>query len=104
MNLNKMLKQAQKMQQQMTNIQNDFNEKEFEISAGGGAIHLIIKGDFHIKEMDIDKEAITPEDKESLEDLIISAINQGIETVKENLEKEMGSVASSMGLPPGLGF
>ena len=104
MNLNKMMKQAQKMQQQINNIQNEFNEKEFEVSAGGGAINLTITGDFHITEMNIDEEAITPDDKEGLEDLIVSAVNQAIGTVKENLEKEMGRAAGSMGLPPGLGF
>lgn len=104
MNINKMLKQAQKLQQQMNTVQKDFNEKEFVVSAGGGAVRIIITGDFHIKEMNIEMEAITPEDKESLEDLIVSAVNQAIETVKENLEKEMGQAAGSMGLPPGMGF
>ena len=104
MNLNKMLKQAQKLQQQMTNVQKDFNEKEFEITAGGGAIQMTITGDYRIQELDIDSEVINPDDKEGLEDLIVSAVNQGIETVRENLEKEMGRVAGSMGLPPGMGF
>lgn len=104
MNMNKMLKQAQKLQQKMNDIQSSFNEKEFEVTAGGGAVRLVMTGSFEVKELSIDAEAISADDKEGLEDLIVSAFNQAISKVKENLEKEMGQVAGSMGLPPGLGF
>ena len=104
MNLNKMMKQAQMLQQKMSDVQKNFQEKEFEISAGGGAIRITINGDFVVRKMDIDPEVINPEDKEGLEDLVISAVNQSIAMIKENLEKEMGRVTGGMGLPPGLGF
>ena len=104
MNLNKIMKQAQKMQQKMSDVQNSFNEKEFELTAGGGAISITINGDSEIKKLQIDPEAIDLDDKEGLEDLIISAVNQAISVVKENLSKEMGSLTSGLGLPPGMGF
>ncbi|MCK5707569.1 MAG: YbaB/EbfC family nucleoid-associated protein [Candidatus Aureabacteria bacterium] len=104
MNINKIMKQAQQMQQKMADVQKNFNGKEFEITAGGGAITLFMNGDFQINKLNIDPEIIVADDKEELEDLVISAVNQAVSTVKENLEKEMGAFTGGMGLPPGLGF
>jgi nucleoid-associated protein EbfC len=104
MDIRGMMKQAQKVQQKMMDAQKTFNEKEFEITAGGGAIALVMKGDYSVKSLKIDKGIISPDDSEGLEDLITSAVNQAVETVRSGLEKEMGALSGSLGLPPGLGF
>jgi len=107
MNIKKMMKQMQALQEKMAKSQEEFNNKEFEITAGGGAIKITILGSFEIKNIEIDPDAITPDDKEGLEDLMVSAFNQAIQKVKEELNNETSKIMGSMGLPtgiPGLGL
>ncbi len=102
MNIKKMMKQMQSLQQKMADTQEKFNSKEFEVTAGGGAVKITITGGFEIKKIEIDPDAISPDDKEGLEDLMVSAFNQAITKVKEELNNETMKVMGSMGLPPGL--
>lgn len=99
MNINALMQQAQKMQQQMNKKQKEFEGREFEFSSNGGAIKIKIKGSKEILSLEIDQDLIDPEDKEMLQDMLMIAINEAISSVEEEASKIMGSVAGGM---PGL--
>ena len=82
MNMQQMIIQAQKMQREMQKKQKELEEKEFTISKGG-AVTVVVKGDKSIKSIDIDKDALDPENKEMVEELIALAINEAIEQIRK---------------------
>ena len=98
-NMNAMIKQAQKMQEDMENLQAELDEREYEISAGGGMVRLKINGKKEVVSMDIDPEIVDPDDTETLADIIIAAVNEGIKRVDETNNAEMSKITGSMGLP-----
>lgn len=98
-NMNNLLKQAQKMQTDMMKTQEELEQKEFEITTGGGAITLVITGKKMVKSIKIKPEVVDPNDVEMLEDLILSAINEGINRADEIMEAEM----RRYNIPGGLG-
>ncbi len=81
MNMQQMIIQAQKMQREMQKKQKELEEKEFTISKGG-AVTVIVKGDKTVKSIDIDKDALDPDNKEMVEELIALAINEAVEQIK----------------------
>ena len=81
MNMQQMIIQAQKMQREMQKKQKELEEKEFTLSKGG-AVTVIVKGDKTVKSIDIDKDALDPDNKEMVEELIALAINEAIEQIK----------------------
>ncbi len=97
------LKQAQVMQQKMLEIQEELKEKELEASVGGGAVTVKINGQKEIQTINISneilKEAVEENDKEMLEDLIISAVSEAMRQAEELAEKEMSSVTGGMNIP-----
>jgi hypothetical protein len=101
-----MMKQAQKLQKQMLEIQEELAKKTVEGSAGGGMVRVIANGQLDILEIKIDPEVVDPEDVELLEDLIIAAITNARDNAKEMMEAEMGKIlpggVGSLGIP-GLG-
>ena len=98
-NMNAMLKQAQKMQEDMENLQAELDEREYDISAGGGMVSLKINGRKEVLSMDIKPEIVDPDDTETLADIIIAAVNEGIKRVDETNSTEMAKITGSMGLP-----
>ncbi len=98
-NMNAMLKQAQKMQEDMENLQAELDEREYDISAGGGMVSLKINGKKEVLSMDIKPEIVDPDDTETLADIIIAAVNEGIKRVDETNSSEMAKITGSMGLP-----
>lgn len=102
MNMNNLMKQAQKMQRQMTQLQEELDEKILDISSGGGAIKVKISGKKELKEIKIDPSVIDGEDVEMLEDLVLSAVNEAIRQAEELYNKEMGKITG--GGIPGLPF
>jgi len=104
MNLNKLMKQAQKMQEQMQRTQEELAERTVEATAGGGKITVTANGAGDVLSIRISKEVVDPEDVEMLEDLILSGVKQAINKGKEMAQSEMGKLTAGMGLPPGLGF
>jgi hypothetical protein len=104
MNLNKLMKQAQKMQEQMAKTQAELEEKTVEVSAGGGKVKVVANGAGDVLSVKIDKAVVDPEDIEILEDMILSAVQQAITQGKELASSEMSKLTSGMGLPPGLGM
>jgi nucleoid-associated protein EbfC len=100
-NMQQMLKQAQKMQQQLAAAQAELAEAELTGTAGGGLVTVTITGAGEITGVKIDPKAVDPEDVETLEDLVVVAVHNASEAAKELTEKKMGPVAGGMG---GLGL
>src|SRR5437016_14347898 len=104
MNLNKLMKQAQKMQEQMAKTQAELEEKTVEVSAGGGKVTVVANGAGEVLSIKISKEVVDPNDVEFLEEMVLSGVKQAIEKGREMAQAEMGKITGGMGLPPGLGF
>ena len=99
MNINALMQQAQKMQREMQKKQKELEEKLFELESAGGAIKLYIYGNRVIEKIDIDQDAIDPDDKEMLEDMLKIAINDAIAMIDKEHDKIQQKMASSMGMP-----
>ena len=98
-NMNSMIKQAQKMQDEITELQTDIEAREFSATAGGGAVEVVVTGDKNIKSLNIKPEVVDPEDIDMLQDLIISAINEAMTTVEKTTEEEMNKITGGVALP-----
>jgi DNA-binding YbaB/EbfC family protein len=103
-NPNQMLKQLQKVQQEMEQTQAELAEEVVEGSAGGGVFTVRVKGDSTVESITIDASVVDPEDTEMLGDLVTAAVNEGLRNAKELAAERLGGVTQGMGLPPGLGF
>lgn len=90
MNINNLMKQAKKMQAEMEQSQEELSKKEFEATAGGGAVTVVVFGTKVIKSITIKKEVVDPEDVEMLQDLIMSATNEALRKVDEAASLDMG--------------
>ena len=97
MNMQQMLIQAQKMQREMQKKQAELEQKEFTISKGGAVI-VVVKGDKTISSISIDKDALDPENKEMIEELIALAINEAVEQIKAEEAKISSQVTGGAGL------
>ncbi len=102
MNMNNIMKQAQKMQQQMEATQQELENREISVTAGGGAIKVVMTGKKQIKSLELEEEIVDPDDIEMLQDTIISAVNEAIRQVDDMTNNEMGKLTGGMGMPPGL--
>lgn len=98
-NMNAMLKQAQKMQDDITALQEDLEGREFSASVGGGAVDITITGKRTVKSLTIKPEVVDPEDVEMLQDLIMSAFNQAVQNLEDVSEEEMSKVTGGVSLP-----
>ncbi|MBQ8960398.1 MAG: YbaB/EbfC family nucleoid-associated protein [Ruminococcus sp.] len=98
-NMNQMIKQAQKMQDQITELQEDIEEREFTATAGGGAVEVVLTGKKTLKSLTLKPEVVDPEDIEMLQDLIISAVNEAVNNVETTTEAEMGKITGGVSLP-----
>lgn len=99
MNINKLLKDAQKMQADLQKNQEEITSKEFETTVGGGAVSVVMAGTKKVKSINIDQELINSGDKEMIEDLVILGINEVI----SKIEKEEKKLTDGLNLS-GLGF
>ena len=102
--MNQMVRKAQKMQEDITRIQEELEAKEFTKQVGGGALELVMTGDKKLKSVTLKPEVVDPEDVEILSDMIIAATNEAIRKAADTMEQRMGSATSGLGLPAGLGF
>ena len=98
-NMQSMIKQAQKMQEDMASMQAELEEREYDVAAGGGVINVKINGKKEILSVKIDPEVVDPDDIETLEDLIVAAINEGIKKVESVSAEEMQKITGSMSIP-----
>ena len=98
-NMAGLLKQAQKMQENMQKAQAEILEMEFTKTAGGGAVSATVGGDKFVKAIKIDPEILTPEDSEMIEDMVLAAINEALREADETTQKKMGAVTGGMNIP-----
>ena len=98
-NMNQMIKQAQKMQDQITELQEDIEARDFTATAGGGAVEVTLTGKKTIKSLTLKPEVVDPEDIEMLQDLIISAINEAVNNIETTTEAEMSKITGGVSLP-----
>lgn len=90
MNFNNIMKQAKKMQADLEKSQAEISAKDFEATAGGGAVKAVVSGDKKLKELIIKPEVVDPDDVEMLQDLIVSCINQALNKVDDEQQAQMG--------------
>lgn len=104
-NLNQLMKQAQKMQQQLAAAQAELAEAEVTGTAGGGLVTAVVTGSGEVKSIKIDPKAVDPDDVETLEDLVVAALHAASEAARKLTEEKMGPVAGGLGgLGGGLGL
>ena len=99
MNLNKLMKQAQKMQEQMARTQAELEEKTVEVSAGGGKVKVIANGAGEVISIKIDKAILDPNDVEFLEEVVLSGVKQAIEQGKALAQSEMSRITGGLSIP-----
>lgn len=93
------MKQAQKMQEDMETLQAELDAKEYEVAAGGGVVKVKINGKMEVLAIDIEPELVDPDDIETLSDVITAAVNEAIKTVNETNSSEMGKITGSLNMP-----
>ncbi len=101
-NMNQMIRQAQKMQEQMQSLQEELDSRVYDISAGGGMVKLKISGQKVISDLEISPEIVDPDDVETLADIVTAAVNQAIKQVEDTNANEMQKITGGIGLPGGL--
>ena len=103
-NMNEMLKQAQKMQEDMQAKQAELDAREYEVSAGGGVVKVKINGKREILAIDIAEEIVDPDDIETMTDIIMAAVNEAIRKVEDAASEDMAKITGQMNLPgmPGM--
>ena len=90
MNINQLMKEAKKMQADMEKSQAELSEKEFDASAGGGAVTAVVSGDKKLKSLTIKKDVVDPEDVEMLQDLVITCVNEALRKADSAQAAELG--------------
>ena len=98
-NMQAMLKQAQKMQEDMAEKQAELEAREYDVQAGGGVVGVKINGKKEILSVKIAEEVVDPDDIETLEDLIVAAVNEAIKKVESESQEEMAKITGSMNIP-----
>ncbi len=102
--LNKLMKQAMRAQQQAEQVQAEMAERTVEATSGGGAVKVVARCDGSVQSIKVDPEALSPDDAEILEDMLLSAVNSAISQGQEIQKSEMAKITSGMGLPGGMGM
>ncbi len=98
-NMQNVIKQAQKMQEDMAAKQAELEAREYDISAGGGVVNVKINGKKEILSVKLAEEIVDPEDIETLEDLIVAAVNEAVKKVETVSSEEMSKITGSIGIP-----
>ncbi|AYO31953.1 MAG: nucleoid-associated protein EbfC [Thermoanaerobacteraceae bacterium] len=98
-NMNKLMKQVQKMQQDMMKLQEELKEKTVEATAGGGVVKVVASGKKQLLSIEIKPEAVDPDDVEMLQDLILAAANEALQKAEEMVASEMGKLTGGLNIP-----
>jgi DNA-binding YbaB/EbfC family protein len=101
--MSSLLKQAQQMQKRMADMERDLQERILEGTSGGGAVRVFINGSQEIQGVKISKDAVDPDDVETLEDLVMTAVRQAVSAARDLRQREMNKVTGGLNLP-GMGF
>lgn len=99
MNMQQMMKQARKMQEQLAAAQETISQSTVDASAGGGMVKVTVSGDMQVTSLKIDPEALDPEDVEMLEDMVMAAVNEALRGVGELANRQMGSITGGLNIP-----
>jgi hypothetical protein len=102
LDINKMMKQVQKLQGDMVKLQEELAGRTVEATAGGGMVKAVANGRQELVTLVINPEAVDPEDVEMLQDMILAAVNESLRQSRDMVAREMGRLTGGMGLPPGL--
>jgi nucleoid-associated protein EbfC len=97
--IGKLMKQAQRLQQQMEQVQSDLANRTVEATSGGGAVKVVARCDGTLASIKLEPQAVNPTDVQMLEDMIMSAANLALTQAKEISNKEMGKLTSGLSLP-----
>ena len=98
-NMQAVIRQAQKMREDMAAKQEELDAREYEIKAGGGVVTVKINGKKEILSIEIDPEIVDPDDVETLQDILVAGVNEAIKRVEETNSKEMEKITGSMNMP-----
>ena len=98
-NMTSMIRQAQKMQEQMTAKQEELDAREYDVQAGGGAVTVKINGKKEILAINISPDIVDPDDIETLTDVLTAAFNAAIKRVEDENQKEMSSITGGLNVP-----
>lgn len=99
MDMSEIMRQAQQMQQKMSQVQNDLAGRTVSASVGGGMVAVTLNGRNELLSVHIDKEVINPEDQAMLQDLIVSAVNEGIKKAQDMAQAEMRKITGGINIP-----
>jgi DNA-binding YbaB/EbfC family protein len=95
----KMIKQAQQLQKNMVKMQEELESATVESSAGGGVVKAVVSGKMKLESLSIDPEAVSPDDVEMLQDLVLTAVNDGLDKAQEMVSSRMSSLTGGMKIP-----
>ena len=95
----KMMKQAQQLQQQMMKVQSELEASTVESSSGGGVVTVVVSGKMRLESLSIDPEVVDPEDVDILQDLVIAAVNEGMQKAQDMANEKMGALTGGMNIP-----
>ncbi|MCI7232831.1 MAG: YbaB/EbfC family nucleoid-associated protein [Oscillospiraceae bacterium] len=98
-NMQNMIRQAQKMQEQITNVQEEIENETFTATTGGGVVEITMNGRKQVQSLTIKPEVVDKDDVETLQDLIISAVNECVKQIEETSESKMGAVTGGVSFP-----
>ncbi len=99
MNMNNLMKQAQQMQAKLATLQNELADREVEASAGGGMVKVRVNGKQQVLSISINKECVDPEDVATLEELVLTAVSQGLKESQDMVQQAMSKVTGGMNIP-----
>ena len=94
-----MLKQAQQLQQRLMKAQEELGSLTVEVTSGGGAVTLVVTADQKVRSIRIDPEVVSPDDVEMLEDLVLAAVNEGLDKAKETQAAHLGKITGGLNIP-----
>lgn len=95
----RMMKQAQQIQKQMMQLQEDLESATVEATVGGGAVKAVVSGKMKVESITIDPDAVSPDDVEMLQDLVLAAVNEGLDKAQQMASEKMGALTGGMNIP-----
>ena len=98
-NMQSMIRQAQKMQEDIEAKKAELEEKEYVVTSGGGMVEITLKGNHEVKSIGLNPEVVDPDDVEMLEDMLVAALNEAMRQIEEESERELSSVTGGMNIP-----
>ncbi len=98
-NMNNMMKQIEKLQKEMAEMQENLKNEEISATAGGGAVTVTVNGNKELVSVKLDKEVVDPEDVEMLEDLIVAAVNEALRNAEEKMNSQMSKLTGGLNIP-----